>query len=73
MAVDDERFAVISYVIEGGTGGILPKKILYSSTPTTAFRAFGGGGNMGAGWGGCNMGAGWGGGNMWAGGLSPVI
>ena len=40
MVVDDERFAVISYVIEGGTGGILPKKILYSSTPTTAFRAF---------------------------------
>jgi hypothetical protein len=34
MVVSDKNFGVVSYVLVGGSGGILPQKIfLYFSTP----------------------------------------
>ena len=39
MVVGDKKFGVVSYVLVGGSGGILPQKIvLYFSTPRTQNR-----------------------------------
>jgi hypothetical protein len=36
MVVGDKKFGLVSYVLLGGSGGILPQKIfLYFSTPRT--------------------------------------
>ena len=38
MVVGDKKFGVVSYVLVGGSGGILPQEnflILYISTPRT--------------------------------------
>jgi hypothetical protein len=41
MVVGDKTFGVVSYVLVGGSGGILPPKIFfYFSTPRTEMRAF---------------------------------
>ena len=36
MVVGDKKFGVVSYVLVGGSGGVLPQNIsLYFSTPRT--------------------------------------
>jgi hypothetical protein len=41
MVVGDNKFGVVSYVLVGGSGGILPQKsFLYFSTPWTEMCAF---------------------------------
>ena len=41
MVVGNKNFGVVSHLIVGGSGGILPQKIfLYFSTPMTAIPAF---------------------------------
>jgi hypothetical protein len=41
LVIGDKKFGVVSYVLVGGSGGIIPQKIfLYFSTPRTEMCAF---------------------------------
>ena len=40
MVVGNKKFGVVSHLIVGGSGGIVPRKFLYFSTPMTAIPAF---------------------------------
>ena len=40
MVVGNKNLGVVSHLIVGRSGGILPQKILYFSTPMTAIPAF---------------------------------
>jgi hypothetical protein len=40
MVVGNKKFGVVSHLVVGGSGVILPRKFFYFSTPMTAIPAF---------------------------------